>query len=114
MQDPPPNGSLSGHKHLVTLWTFVTERYRREERNCMVDGAGFPLPVDLVRALDWLRAHLSEPIDLQKLAEVAGVRPRTLETHFRTFLKATPLGWVRRMRLTKLDVSWSKGACMQQ
>jgi len=31
---------------------------------------------------DWLRAHLSEPIDLKTLAEAAGVRPRTLETHF--------------------------------
>jgi len=58
-----------------------------------------PLPADLVRALDWIRSHLAEPIDLERLALVAGVRPRTLETHFRTFLGSTPLGWVRRMRL---------------
>src|SRR5262245_9492218 len=60
-----------------------------------------PLPADLSRALGWLRAHLSEPIDLERLASVAGVRPRTLETHFRTFLGTTPLGWVRRMRLAQ-------------
>src|SRR5262245_32792106 len=54
-----------------------------------------PLPADLVRALGWLRSNLSEPIDLETLASVAGVRPRTLETHFRAFLGATPLGWVR-------------------
>jgi AraC-like DNA-binding protein len=58
-----------------------------------------PLPADLGRALGWLRSHLSEPIDLERLAAVAGVRPRTLETHFRAFLGTTPLGWVRRMRL---------------
>src|SRR5262245_33736675 len=58
-----------------------------------------PLPADLGRALGWLRSHLTEPIDLERLAAVAGVRPRTLETHFRTFLGTTPLGWVRRMRL---------------
>jgi AraC-like DNA-binding protein len=58
-----------------------------------------PLPADLARALGWLRSHLSEPIDLERLAAVAGVRPRTLETHFRNFLGTTPLGWVRRMRL---------------
>jgi AraC-like DNA-binding protein len=58
-----------------------------------------PLPADLVRALGWLRVHLSEPIDLERLASVAGVRPRTLETHFKTLLGTTPLGWVRRMRL---------------
>jgi len=60
-----------------------------------------PLPGDLVRALDWLRSHLSEPVDLARLADIAGVRPRTLETHFRTFLRTTPLGWVRQVRLTR-------------
>lgn len=57
------------------------------------------LPADLVRALEWLRGHLSESVNLEKLASIAGVRPRTLESHFRTFLGTTPLGWVRRMRL---------------
>ena len=58
------------------------------ERNRMANGApNSPLPADLVRALDWLRGHLSEPIDLDKLAQVAGIRPRTLETHFREFFE---------------------------
>lgn len=57
------------------------------------------LPGDLVRALAWLRRRLDEPVQIDTLAEVAGVRPRTLETHFRTFLGTTPLGWERRMRL---------------
>src|SRR5437868_1947411 len=59
------------------------------------------LPADSVRALGWLRCHLSEPIQLELLAQVAGVRPRTLETHFKMFLGTTPLGWVRRMRLAR-------------
>ena len=57
------------------------------------------LPGDLVRALAWLRQRLDQPVQIEKLAEVAGVRPRTLESHFRTFLGTTPLGWVRRTRL---------------
>ena len=52
-----------------------------------------------LRALRWLREHLSETIELDVLADAAGVRPRTLETHFRIFLGTTPLGWARRMRL---------------
>jgi AraC-like DNA-binding protein len=60
-----------------------------------------PLPADLVRAIGWLRDHLSEPVRLDILAQNAGVRPRTLETHFKTFLGTTPLGWVRRMRLAR-------------
>src|SRR5450759_1356126 len=59
------------------------------------------LPADLVRALGWLRGHLSEPIQLELLAQISGVRPRTLETHFKMFLGTTPLGWVRRMRLAR-------------
>lgn len=56
------------------------------------------LPGSLVHALDWLRGHLSEPVNLELLASVAGVRPRTLENHFKTFLGTTPLGWLRRTR----------------
>lgn len=60
-----------------------------------------PLPADLVRVLAWLRTHLAEPVALETLAAVAGVRPRTLEAHFRRFLGTTPLGWVRRERLAE-------------
>jgi AraC-like DNA-binding protein len=58
-----------------------------------------PLPRDLVRALDWLRPRLSEPVHLDELAAAAGVSARTLENHFRTYLGTTPVGWMRRTRL---------------
>jgi AraC-like DNA-binding protein len=77
----------------------MTERDAQDRTSGDFAAAPSALPGDLVRALDWLRGHLAEPIDLEQLASVAGVRPRTLETHFRTFLRTTPLGWVRRMRL---------------
>jgi AraC-like DNA-binding protein len=64
-------------------------------------GISSALPADLVRALGWLRGHLSEPIQLERLAQISGVRPRTLETHFKMFLGTTPLGWVRQMRLAR-------------
>lgn len=59
------------------------------------------LPVSLAYALDWLAARPDEPVKLEALANVAGVRPRTLEAHFRLYLGTTPLGWVRRMRLQR-------------
>jgi len=64
-------------------------------------GISSALPADLVRAIGWLRGHLSEPIQLERLAQISGVRPRTLETHFKMFLGTTPLGWVRQMRLAR-------------
>src|SRR5215468_11330079 len=54
-----------------------------------------PLPADLMRVLDWLRRNPDCEVRLEPLSIVAGVRPRTLETHFKQFLGVTPLGWVR-------------------
>jgi AraC-like DNA-binding protein len=59
------------------------------------------LPADLVRALEWLRSHLSEPVQLDALVAVSGAPPRTLERHFKMFLGTSPLGWTRRMRLAR-------------
>lgn len=73
------------------------------------DSTPVALPADLVRALDWLRSHHAEPVDLELLASVAGVRPRTLESHFRTFLGTTPLGWLRRTRFANVRRALESG-----
>lgn len=52
-----------------------------------------------MRVLEWSRGHLHEPVGLDALSRIAGVPPRTLETHFRRFLGTTPLRWVRDARL---------------
>jgi len=57
------------------------------------------LPGDLVRAIKWIEAHLSEPLRIDSLADVAGVPARTLEAHFRQYLDTTPLGYLRQTRL---------------
>ena len=59
------------------------------------------LPDSLARALHWLEGRPDEAIALETLAAVAGVRPRTLEAHFKQHLGTTPLGWVRRTRLAR-------------
>ncbi|HUN49807.1 MAG TPA: helix-turn-helix domain-containing protein [Candidatus Sulfotelmatobacter sp.] len=59
------------------------------------------LPAGLARAIRWLKRRPDETVGLERLAAVAGVRPRTLEAHFRLYLGTTPLGWVRRARLAR-------------
>lgn len=59
------------------------------------------LPASVAHALSWLNSRLDEPIQLETLAAVAGVRPRTLEAHFKQYLGTTPLGWVRQTRLAR-------------
>jgi adenylate cyclase len=53
----------------------------------------------VVRVVEWSRAHTNAPVRLEALARIAGVPPRTLETHFAQFLGTTPLAWVRQDRL---------------
>ncbi|MDI3468924.1 MAG: hypothetical protein OJF62_000987 [Pseudolabrys sp.] len=65
----------------------------------LMNRAREALPADLARAVKWINSHLSEPVRIDMLAQVAGVPPRTLEAHFRQYLNTTPLGWLRRMRL---------------
>lgn len=76
-------------------------RDARDRGTCDAPEVSRALPADLVRALGWLRSHLSEPVQLQRLAEIGDVHPRTLETHFKMFLGTTPLGWARRVRLAR-------------
>lgn len=69
-----------------------------------------PLPASIVQALDWLSTRLDEPVRLETLAAVAGVRPRTLQAHFRDHLGTTPLGWVRRTRLARARQQLAAGS----
>jgi AraC-like DNA-binding protein len=85
------------------------DRQRPEADRLAGDVTPAALPADLVRALDWLRSHLSEPVDLDLLASVAGVRPRTLESYFKTFLGTTPLGWLRRTRFANVRRALERG-----
>lgn len=73
----------------------------RPAREGSATEPGAALPRDLVRALAWARANLHEPIRLETLSRIAGVPPRTLETHFKQFLGTTPMGWVRDARLAQ-------------
>ena len=59
------------------------------------------MPRDLARVLAWAHEHVHEPTSLVALARIAGVPPRTLETHFARFLGTTPMEWVRQERLTR-------------
>ena len=86
------------------------DRQRHDADRLAGEVTSIALPADLVRALEWLRSHLSEPVDLELLASVAGVRPRTLESHFKTFLGTTPLGWLRRTRFANARRELERGA----
>src|SRR5215470_9856154 len=60
-----------------------------------------PLPRDLIRALECLQFEPERVWTVTGLAEACGVAPRTLQKHFRRFLRRTPVAVVRELRLDR-------------
>lgn len=48
--------------------------------------------------LDWARAHLDEPLDLERLADRAGMSIRTLSRRFKSVTGLSPGSWVQQER----------------
>ncbi|MFS0732721.1 helix-turn-helix transcriptional regulator [Microbacterium sp. 1P10UB] len=51
------------------------------------------------RAAEYIHENLSEPLTIARIAEAAGVPPRTLHAGFRRHLQTTPLRYLRLARL---------------
>lgn len=58
-----------------------------------------PASRDVKRAIDYIHAHLEQPISLEILVAVSGVPGRTLNEHFRQFTGLAPMAYLRRERL---------------
>jgi len=63
------------------------------------------VPYHVHRAEAFMRQHLAEDIDLDRIAAHVGVSARTLSGAFRHFRKAGPIEWLRNMRLDVARVS---------
>lgn len=108
---------ISALDHLMTLQervpgAFDSRRMRESARELIIASAleTFDLfapqreargdaAVTAQRAVDFIRDHLSEPLTTERVAEAAGVTPRALQYTFRRRLGASPLEYVRRLRL---------------
>ena len=53
----------------------------------------------VLRAVDYMVAHLGEPFPMQKLRQCTGVSTPTLMKHFRTHLQLTPIAQLRQLRI---------------
>jgi AraC-like DNA-binding protein len=58
-----------------------------------------PAPRDVKRAVDFIEAHLDQPLSLAAIAAASGVPGRTLRHHFRRFKGLAPMAYVRKRRL---------------
>jgi TolB-like protein/AraC-like DNA-binding protein len=71
---------------------------------------GGPIPHDLKKAVEYIRAHVTSRISMAELVAHSGVPERTLRKHFRRFLAVSPLECWRRLRLAAARTSLLEGA----
>lgn len=57
------------------------------------------LPCHIRLAVDWVMAHLEDPISVGDLLNVTGTSRRSLETGFRTYLNTTPAKFILNRKL---------------
>lgn len=51
------------------------------------------------RAIDWIKAHYSEPLRIETLAELAGMSAATFHRHFKAATAMSPLQYQKNLRL---------------
>lgn len=59
----------------------------------------FPMLSDVARALEYMDKHLTDEIDIRRLAAYCSVSINSLERHFKQSLKITPSAMLRKKRL---------------
>lgn len=62
--------------------------------------APLPAPRHVKWAIDFMHAHISEPISMDDIAAAAKVSVRTLQQGFRQFRMTTPMAYLHEIRLT--------------
>jgi AraC-like DNA-binding protein len=80
-----------------------TEALHRRER---------PLaPRNVKRAIDYIEAHLDEPIGLDEIVAAAGIPGRTLLKHFRDFRGTSPMRYLRQARFQRVHQALRRASC---
>jgi AraC-like DNA-binding protein len=64
-------------------------------------GPGWAAPASVRRAAGYIDAYADQPITMAQIAVVAGVTGRALHAAFRRYYGASPLGYLRRVRLER-------------
>jgi AraC-like DNA-binding protein len=53
------------------------------------------------RAIDWIRAHFTEPVHVEPLASMAGMSVAAFYRHFKSVTAMTPIQYQKKLRLLK-------------
>jgi len=82
-----------------TLSCFLLETIPHRFSAELSRPASQPAPWHVKRAIDFMRAHLADPISLEDIASAANVSARSLQEGFRRFKMRTPMAYLQYLRL---------------
>ncbi len=89
---------------LASLGDAVTHLLLEAAPHRYSDQLASPVPLPAPRhvkwAIDFMHAHISEPITMTDIAAAAKVSVRTLQQGFRQFRMTTPMAYLHELRLT--------------
>ncbi|WP_347556870.1 AraC family transcriptional regulator [Robbsia sp. KACC 23696] len=85
----------------LTQWlaTMMLDQVPHNYSAALATESTGPLPHHVRRARDYIDAHLGEALNVDVLARVTGVSPRTLQNGFNHFLGTSPGNYVRDRRM---------------
>jgi AraC-like DNA-binding protein len=74
----------------------IPHRYSAE----MARDTASPLPRHVKRAIDFMSAHLREPLTMDEIAVAADISVRALQSGFKRFRSTTPTAFLQQLRLS--------------
>lgn len=77
---------------------LVVSAHRSGGQAQFVDTPMLQVPNQFSQALDWAKANLAQPIQIDTLAEKANMSRRTFDRKFRSSMNLTPQEWLIRQR----------------
>lgn len=81
----------------IAYWLLMSEQGGNLRQIAFVEGQTH----QIARAVDWLKTHFNQPVQISELAQKANMSSSAFYQHFRTLTAMSPLQFQKRLRLTE-------------
>jgi AraC-like DNA-binding protein len=98
---PTPESPMAarGILHELIAWIIRDHRAEMSRRTTHREAEGYSPPI--VKAIQWLREHLDQPLSIGDLAEVAGLSESYFRRWFHREVGSSPSDYVTRLRIER-------------
>ena len=107
--DASPSSQWWMHRIEASIFASLMQLVAMEDMPPEVEPVQPLIPELHDQALEFMRDHINEPIDLGAIARACSCSPRTLQIAFRVHLQKTPIQVLRSMRLEAMRQALLRG-----